>query len=67
MKTGPTEVCNCVDSSVLEDPSIDDYDDGDLSDEEETLLMGGEGFSVEELAAAEARFTQILVCILLFP
>ena len=65
--TGPTEVYHRVDGSALEDPNIDDYDDGDLSDEEETLLMGGEGFSVGELAAAEARFTQILVHIFVSP
>lgn len=36
----------------------DDYESGFLSEEEETHIMGGEGFSPEELAKAEARFTE---------
>ena len=39
----------------------DDFDGNNLSEEEETQLLGGEGFSPEQLAAAEKRFEEQMV------
>ena len=40
----------------------DDYEAGDyLSEEDETALLGGEGFSPEQLAEAEKRFQDHMV------
>lgn len=45
-------------SAVTEENFQDDYDQGALSEEEDKLLLGGEGFSAEELAAAEQRLQE---------
>lgn len=42
----------------------DDYDEDMLSEEEETLVLGGDGFSPEQLAEAEKRFQDHLVRLL---
>ena len=39
----------------------DNFDDDNLSEEDETQLLGGEGFSPEQLAAAEKRFEEQMV------
>lgn len=41
--------------------SVDDYDNDYLSEEEETMQLGGEGFSAEQLAEAEKRFQEKIV------
>lgn len=52
---------SCAVCTDLSATTVDDFEEGeDLSEEEDTLILGGEGFSTEELAAAEARFTQEL-------
>lgn len=42
----------------------DDYDVDYLSEEEETLQLGGEGFTPQQLAEAEKRFQDQLVRVL---
>ena len=46
---------------------MDDYADDVLSEEEETVMLGGEGFSPEQLAEAEKRFQKQPVRLLLQP
>lgn len=49
--------------------AADDYEAGDyLSEEDETALLGGEGFSPEQLAEAEKRFQdQMVQCLSFLP
>lgn len=53
-------VCGKDECSELAD---DDFEANDLSDDEHTVILGGEGFSAEELAAAHMRLQSIGVSI----
>ena len=44
--------------------TTDDYDMDYLSEEEETLQLGGEGFTPQQLAEAEKRFQDQLVSLI---
>lgn len=49
------------DSSGPGRPADDDFEAADLSEEDETVILSGEGFTAEELAAAETRLQDALV------
>jgi hypothetical protein len=53
----------CGGGEPEDDEEQDDFEEGEgLEDEEDVIVMGGDGFSPEDIAAAERRFEEVLAC-----